>query len=304
MAQFDSNSIGATELAIELQPEFPRPGEEVIATLNDYRGGTYGSSITWVLDGKEIPDAKNQRQTIITAGPSGKVQTIEIVLSKPDGGREVISNTLKPYYLDVIIEPQTRTPDFYLGRSLPSIGSIVNATALVSGVNGFLDTDLIYTWRLGRTVFEGGPLRGRNKISFETPMGKEMILSVEVTKPDGEIIASRAMFVASVEPEIYFYEVSTLFGIKPIPVDENISLIGNSLIIRAEPYNLDSRVFNNPDVSEWQIDRITSNNTGSNPYEVTLKRNDSGSGLSELQFHVRDLKQILQGAKGGTRINY
>lgn len=302
-AQIDADSITNPESSIEIQPDFPKPGESITATLNDYSSDTYGSAITWVLNGKELVNFKNQRQATLVANPTGEQQTLEIILSKADGGKRVVSKVIKPIYLDIIIEPQTRVPDFYLGRSLPSIGSIVNATALVSG-NGLKSTDLVYTWRINREVIEGGPIRGRNQVSFTTPFGEDSVLSIQVTEPNGTIIASRAILLPIVSPEVKFYEVNSLFGIKNIPISSILSLTGNSVVVRAEPYNLDSRVYNDPNIHEWKINDINSINTaGGNPYEVTLQKNNS-VGTSNLQFHVRDMKQLLQGAKASVEINF
>lgn len=302
IAQLDLGGITGAELTIELQPEYPRPGEEVTATINDYRGGTYGSSITWIFDGKAIPDADNKRSATFTAGEAGVTQTVEAVLSKPQGGKEILKNSIIPIYLDIILEPQTRVPDFYLGRSLPSVGSVVNATAIVSAQE-IIDPDLVYTWRLNQKVIEGGPLRGGNHVSFETPMGSEAILTLQVTRPNGQVLSRRSIFVPSVFPEINFYEVSSLYGVRQIPIDQGANIIGNSLVVKAEPYNLDSRVFNDPDITEWEINGYKTSNTGANPYEVTLQKTGV-SGVSSLEFHVRDTTQLLQGAQDSVRINF
>lgn len=300
-AQIGSSIINP-ELNIELQPEFPRPGEVVTATLNDYSGGTYGSNVSWVLDGQVVTEASNQRSTQFTAGAVGVNQKIEVVLSKPQGGKEVLERTVKPVYLDIVIEPQTRVPNFYLGRSLPSIGSIVNATALVS-TDTFMDSDLVYTWRLNQTVLNGGPIRGLNQVSFTTPRGSEMVLYLQVTDTKGNVIVKRAVSIPSVEPTLKFYEVNQLFGTSHRPIVDSLALIGNSVTVQAEPFNLDSRVYNNPDLSEWKINGVNSGNVGGNPYEVTLQR-VGFSGYSNLQFHVRDTTQVLQGARDSIQINF
>lgn len=302
LAQFDANSFTDAELSIELQPQFPRPGETVTATLNDYAGGVYGSSISWYLDGQTIPEAANQRQATLTAGQSGTSQKIEIVLTRPGGTEKVLTTTIRPVYLDIIIEPQTHVPDFYLGRALPSIGSSVNATALISG-EGFRNPDLVYTWQLNQIVLEGGSIRGRNKVSFETPMGKQSTLSLQVTELNGTVLARRAILIPSVTPEIHFYEVSSLFGIRQTTLNKSFSLIGNTAVVRAEPYHLDSRVYNNPAIHEWKIDRTAVADSGGNPYEVTLQR-VGAAGISNLQFHVRDTAQVLQGTKADVDINF
>jgi hypothetical protein len=299
-AQIDT-SVNNPQTTIELQPQFPKPGESFTATFNDYTSA-YGSSFTWVFDGKEIPDLKNQRKVVLTANTSGKSQVLKVVYTKSGGNTTEISQTINPVYLDVIIEPQTRVPDFYLGRSLPSIGSMVNATALISG-DGFRNPNLIYKWTLGHKVIEEGPIIGRNQVSFITPMGEELILSVKVSDLDGTVIAERTMMLYTAEPKLQFYEVNPLYGVSQKPISGDFVLSGKSAVIKAEPYNLDSRVYNNPTVHEWKIGGASYYNTGTNPYEVTLKR-EGLTGYSDLQFHVRDTVELLQGAKASIGINF
>lgn len=289
------------QMSIDLQPPYPKPGQEVTATINDYSGMTYGSEITWVLDGGVIPDAQNQRSAVVIAGEIGETTVIEAVLSLPQGGTEVLRTQIQPAYIDIIIEPQTRVPDFYLGRSLPSIGSIVNATALVN--TGVFRNDLVYTWRLNRQVIERGPIRGRNQVSFETPRGVDAILSLQVTEPTGKVLGQRAILLPSVYPSLHFYEVSSLLGIKQIPVKGELPFVGNTLTVRAEPFHLDTNVFNNPDVSEWEVNNQASSPSAGNPYEVTLQKN-SESGQINLNFHVRDTTQVLQGVDESIRITF
>ncbi|MBP6881080.1 MAG: hypothetical protein KBC35_00425 [Candidatus Pacebacteria bacterium] len=301
-AQFDISSFTQPQQGIELQPEFPRPGESVTARFNDYQDNSYGATITWVLDGKVIPGTENQREISIIAGEAGKKQTLQVVFSKEGVSTGAMSTTLTPVYLDIIIEPQTRTPDFYLGRSLPSIGSLVNVTALISG-KGFLNPDLVYTWRFGQQIIDGGSLRGRNRISLTMPRGRSEVLSVEVARLDGTIIARRSLYVPSVTPEIQFYEVSPLFGISKKAAVAGVPLISNSAVIQAVPYYLDTRVYNDPDIIKWELGGVTTDNPAGNPYEITLQRTGI-TGSVELNFHVRDTDQVLQGAEGSTRINF
>lgn len=299
-AQFSTNSFISPEIGIELKPEFPRPGETVTATLNDYGGNTYGSTITWLFNGEVVSIAENQRQATFIAGATDNTQTIEVVLNRPSGGREVLSTTIKPVYLDVVIEPQTRVPNWYQGRALPSLESQVNATALI---NGSADaTNYVYTWRVNQQVLEGGSLRGRNQVSFSTPRGDELVLFLQVTDLRGNTIARRAVLVPAVQPELHFYEVSTLFGASQRAITDRISLIGNSTTVRAEPYYLDTRTYNNPDVKEWELGGRDIATSG-NPYEITLQRTGQ-VGSTELNFHVRSLQQILQGAEDSIAINF
>jgi hypothetical protein len=133
-------------------------------------------------------------------------------------------------------------------------------------------------------------------------MGESETLTLQVAELDGTVLARRSILVPSVEPVIHFYTVSPLFGISNRAAS-TVPLISNSVIVQAEPYYLDSRVYNEPAFIEWKIGGTKTINPNNNPYEITLER--SGVfGATNLDFHVRDTKQVLQGAKGTTRINF
>jgi len=300
-AQLDFYEMINPELLLKTEPEYPGPGENVTVTINDYRGGTYGSTITWLYNGQVVPEAENRRSVEVNAGVLNTESTVEAVLSKPEGGKEVLSTTFKPVYLDINIEAQTRVPEFYLGKALPSVGSMVNATALVN--DGGIRTDLVYTWRLNREVLEGGPIRSRNQVSFTTPMGNRLILSVEAAEPSGTILARKTISLPSAVPTVSFYEVSSLFGVKQQPVDNELILVGNTATIQAEPYYLDTRVYNNPDIAQWEINGSLSPNQGNNPYQITFQPTGAAES-ARLGFHVRDTTEVLQGARDTIQVSF
>jgi hypothetical protein len=296
-----SNAV-VPSMQINLSPTHPQPGEQVVASINDYSSDVFGSTITWSIDGIKTEQATNQREVAFTAGKGGTQQTITATLGLVNGETRTLTRTITPLYLDIIIEPQTRVPDFYQGRALPSFGSNIIATALISGDQ--VDTnDYIYTWRINRNVVGGGPIRSGNQANFEVPWGKDMTVSVEVAKRDGIVITSRSITVPIVTPTISFYEESPLYGVSNITADKSLSISGNTVTITAEPYNLDSRVYNSPDLVEWKLNRRDVQNAQSYPYRITLQRSQSG-GVSELNFHVRNLEQVLQGAEGDLNINF
>lgn len=300
-AQLDSSFLNESGSFLELQPEYPNPGDTVTVSLNDYQSNSYGATVTWYIDGTLRPELNNQRSVSLIASEVGQNTTIRAVLTEPSGQTEVASHTITPVYLDIIVEPQTHVPDFYAGRALPSLGSVVNLTALLN--NGtMMGSDYVYTWRINDQVLDGGPVRGRNKISFATPQGSNLILSLQVTRLDGTIIAKRSLTVPSVSPEIVFYEVNSLYGLAQHSLGKDFFLTGNSATLRAEPYYLDSQVYNQPSLLEWTINNRTSDPSGNNPYEITLERTGYG-GTADLGFHVRSTTQLLQGAKGNIKIS-
>jgi len=302
-AQIANNLIyGDQSLTIDLDPAYPSPGKPFTAKANDYALAIQGAGLRWIIDGKAAPQYDNLRTLNLEAKGAGEKTTLELVIDLPSGSNVRTTKVVTPVYLDIIIEPQTRTPAFYRGRALPSIGSTVNATALVDS-DSVLPSNLIYTWRLNNETLEGGAVRGKNTVTFIMPRGEFATLSLEVRRPDGITIARRVFNLSNVTPQLSFYELNTLYGLTTKAIVNTLPLSGAGLTVRAEPYNLDLLTYNNPDFLEWQIDNVRTQNPGSNPYEVTVA--GSGQiGTSQIEFHVRNTTQVLQGAQGDFRLTY
>ena len=286
-----------------VSPTTPEPGQTITVSLDDYAGGLFGAAITWRYGGEVLLNTQNKRSVEIVAGALGQTSQVEASLTLPDGSTEIITADITPIYIDVIIEPQTRIPNWFLGRAMPSLGSQVNATVVVSEDTVINPANHVYTWRVNQNVIEGGPLRGRSSISFETPRGDDFILSVSVSRGDGTTIATEAKRIPSVDPTLLFYEQHPLYGNQPFPISNSFNLISNTLTLHAEPFYLDSRVYNNPDVAEWEINNTNTTNGTTNPYEITLQR-AAVFGNTNINFHVRSLQQVLQGTEDSVNISF
>jgi len=290
-----NGSLSFDNSSITLQPAFPEPGQTVEATLNIYGTELFNADIVWSLNGVVIGDVNNRRTVEYTAGELGVTDTLTTTLVRPDQNNRRYSVSYEPSYLDIIIEAQTRTPDFYQGRSVPSIGSQMNVTALLN--NGSIRTEnIIYTWRLNNKVLAGGPIKGSNQIAFDTPRGSESILTVELLNTSGVAIGRRSIVFNAVYPDVVFYESNTLFGQSHIAITDGLIMTGPAATVIAEPYNLDIRTYNDPDINEWEIDGSQTTSNGASPYRITIQRTGE-SGSSDVSFHVRSTSQLLQGSK-------
>lgn len=270
-------------------------------SINDYRGVGFGDAIDWFLDGTLITEAHNRKKITVTAGEVGVSEKITATLTSPSGTKDSLSTIISPVYMDIIVEPQTHVPDFYRGRALPSVGSTVNLTALVNN-GSMMNGNLVYLWHVNDDVLEEGPILGRNRASFITPQGSRVIISLQVSKQDGTVLANRAFSIPSVSPQIHFYEVNTLYGTSFRSITKDFNLISNSATIKAEPYYLDSLVYNNPNIREWSINNKKTDSFDQNPYEITLERTGF-SGRADLGFHVRSTDLLLQGARNNMHLN-
>jgi hypothetical protein len=302
---FSSAQIGTSlvsgQLQITLDPAYPSPNSEVTASLDNYSVSNRISNLSWRLNGETIKELDNQRSIKFDSGEAGKSVTVEVVADLVGGGKMTAKKTLTPAYLDIIIEPQTRVPSFYLGRALPSMGSTINLTAMVNG-NSTKPSDLVYLWSIDNKVLDGGSSRGKNKISAITPSGKVFLVSLTVSKLSGEVVVRKNIQIQTATPEIVFYENNTLYGLSHKPFSSSLNIIGSSATFRAEPYYLDLLTYNNPSLLEWEIDGEKVPNNSKNPYEITLA--GQGDGSSQVNFHVRNLAKLLQGAKGEIQVNF
>jgi hypothetical protein len=290
-----------TSLTLEVEPSLPNPEDVVTVTLSDYSGLYYGAEVQWYLNDKEIPDTKNNRSVSFTAARLGSTDVIKATLKKQNGVIESITKKITPAYLDIIIEPQTHVPSFYKGRALPSVGSTLNVTALLSNGKMMAPEGLIYTWRINQKVFEGGPLRGRNKISFSSGQESSIIISLQISDSVGNVVAKRGISVNTMQPKLLFYELNALYGTEAKAL-QTLAILGNSASFRAEPYYLDSQTFNFPDIFEWSINGTEFENRSLNPYEVTLEKTGY-PGTAELKLHVRNTTQLLQGTQGSIAVS-
>lgn len=296
---------GGQSLSIELAPLYPGPEQSFTATINDYALPISSTGIRWYIDDKLQEASLNERKISTTTKSAGQKTTIEAVLSLSNGSSISVKRVIDPVYLDIIIEPQTRTPAFYRGRPLPSIDSLINATAIVNG-NNIPPNDLIYTWRLNDEVVGGGTLRGKNAVTFSMPRGRFATLGLEVQKIGGGVIASRILSLTSVSPDLSFYFTSPLYGLTTKALTGTVPVVSASFSVRAEPYYLDLRTFSDPDLTEWKLNGRLTFGDQNNPYEITLAKNENLvlGGNTTLDFHVRNTVQVLQGAQSNFVISY
>lgn len=301
-AQLDTGFAQTDQTTLKLEPEFPKPGELVTISLNSYGSSVYNSNIVWRYDGELVADATNKRTIQVVAGDFGEKNTVVASLVSQSGSERQVSTAIEPGYIDIVIEPQTRVPNFFKGRALPSIGSSINATALVNNGNSN-QSNLIYTWRLNNKVLANGPIRGTNQITFEMPRGSQSTLSLEIINVNGEVVGRKAIILDSVRPELVFYESNALYGSSHNSIVNSLILLGANATILAEPYFIDSRTYNNPDISEWKIDNSSRTVSAGNPYEITIQKLQDG-GSSRVNFHVRSTTEVLQGAEDSIEITF
>lgn len=304
LAQAQIGDSGVMQNAsIVLKPAYPAPYSTFSASLDDYALPGQTTSIFWRINGSVIPGYNNRRTIELTTMGAGEQMTIEAILELSDKQNFSLVKSFTPIYLDIVVEPQTRTPAFYLGRGLPSIESQVNLRAIINGVN-IPSQNLVYSWQVNDQFIDGGGTRGRNSALITVPRGRTFLVNLIVTRLDGQELIKQTLRLPSVEPEIHFYEKTALYGLNPKALSA-LNITGNSATVTAEPYHLAIETYNQPGLLEWEVDGKKSTVSNNNPYEITLARPaGEGRGSSQVNFHVRNLEKLLQGVEDGLRVNF
>jgi len=291
-----------TEVRIDLETDYTTPQTEITALLNDHALAEVVTSIYWRIDGSNAPEFNNQRTIKLTTKTVGQNTTLEVFIETANGRTLSAKRVVEPIYLDIIIEPQTRTPAFYKGRALPTVGSTANLTAVING-NVENSSKYIFNWFLNNTSIGGGALLGKYKVPVVVPLGSYNVVTVSVNTPDGRVIARRNVELPTVNSKLNFYEINSLYGTRQISIQNSLNLIGNSTIIRAEPYYLDINTYNKPEYLEWKVGGVRSL-SGNNPYEVTLAKQNVNNNSTRIDFRVGSLTHFLQSADGRFNLNY
>jgi hypothetical protein len=289
--------------SLVLSPRFPEPNETVTATLNDYSVNTSGATTVWFIDGTEVPDSKNQRSVSFSTGQLGSSLQVLAITTLPNGSILRAQDTITPIRVDILIEADTRVPSFYKGRAIPATGGSVQLTALPFTGSDRTADSYAYTWRVGGTVQDGGSRFGKNAISFTAEFQKQIQVSVDVIDTDGTILISESIYVPLADPELYFYEINPLRGMNEVAMGRNFIFIGEEIQVRAEPYFIDNTLFSAAPHQEWKLNGKTIANPNQNQQEITLRRSGD-SGSFTLEYHVRNLKQLLQGVKDTITIRF
>ncbi len=298
-------SMPGSGVAIEVSPLYPKPGDTVTISLNAYTIDTNGATITWVLNGNTTTSLQNRRSFTFVAGNTGEKTEIQGVIKLQNGQIVSASQSVVVSDVDLIIDAYTLVPSFYQGRPLPSNGSTIKVTAIPHTSENLSPQNYNYTWRLNNKVIEGGSIVGGYVGYFTIPSsGKRATLQVDVSNVDGITVAQKSVVIPSFTPQLLFYLDNPLRGLSRLALPTNYTLQASEATFRAEPYFMDQSILSKNPFLEWSVDGKTIENPSNDQQTITLQNAGGGSGSFSIQFHLRNLQQLLQGVRGGFNISF
>ena len=305
--QSNAQSLGALSAhsgsSLVLSPRYPEPNQEVTISLNDFTINTQGAKIQWFINGEHKAAFDNQRSIQHITGPLGSTDTILARTTLPNGSVLKAKKNITPIRIDMLVEADTLAPPFYKGRTIPSSGSLVRVTAIPFTGKTKSPTSYSYIWKIGNNVQQGGSVYGKNFTTFTPGFEKNVHVSVDVIDKSGTRVGQKSISIPITDPELYFYEINPLRGISQTAMRSPYIFIGDEMQIRAEPYFIDKNILKKNPLLQWKLNGKTIKNPSGDPQEITLRK-EGDSGSFTLEFHIRNLQQLLQGVKESITITF
>ena len=291
-----------SSVSLTLDPLFPEPGSAVTVALDAYSIDTSGATITWYVDGAEVPSFRNARSIILTVGAIGDTTNVSAVVKSPSLPEFTVRKTIAPSAVDLIVEASTYVPAFYKGRALPSGESPAHIVAIphIAGVTD--PSSLTYRWEYSGSVLLGGPIRGKQSVDVIVSKYTGGYVIVTVMNGKGESVARKSIRLEAMEPELHFYEENPLRGLSERAIVNSFILVGDETLIHGEPYFMNTKLTDGGTNFEWTINGNPAQNQA-DPHTITLQRT-GGAGHASIGLRAITTTRIPQYVQGNFTISF
>ncbi|MEK7178711.1 MAG: hypothetical protein AAB727_00455, partial [Patescibacteria group bacterium] len=282
---YAQDGVAQNALTIAVSPAYPRTNDAVTLSLSSFASDLNTADIAWFINGTRVRSGKGAVKLETETGNPGTRLAVRVTVRTADGQLFEQEASVRPADVDVYWSAQTYTPPFYKGRALPTPGSSVKITAMPqffsSPTNALDSASLVYAWGKDRQALGQFSGRGKQSIVIESPNPGEAV-TVAVTVTSGaEWGAYREIALASVEPEIIFYERRPSEGIRyEHGLRGSTTLEEKEITVRAEPYffSTEDMIGNNLTFNWFMNDAPLEKQRGER--ELTFTQEEGSEGIA------------------------
>lgn len=268
-------------ISLSISPSYPRPYENVTASISSGNINVIGSTVTFYANGSVV--GEGDRSATFPVGGPGERTLIRAVITSPSGTYER-QLSVYPAEVSLVTEALTTAHPFYEGGRLPTAQSRVRLVALAdirtSPGTRVSSDNLVYTWKLGEKLLETQSGVGKSVFVATAPERyRDATVSVTVTTRDESRVAYAQTVVAPVEPIVRVYQADPLLG--PAfsrALSGTFSLMGTESTFKMVPY-----FFKETPQLSWTI-----NNTLSGERDELTVRSTGGAGSALIGATVEE----------------
>lgn len=291
---------------IRTNPSTPSPLENVTVSVESFNTDLNAASIVWVIDGKNYAKGTGITSIQIFAPPLGKDLTVVVVIMTVEGKEVKKTITIKSGGVDLVWESAGYIPPFYRGKALFAYENTIKITAMphLAGANGAeLDPrTLVYKWKENDKVVQDQSGYGKQTLTLQEDIPRPLDITVEVGTRTGNQKGTASITLTPGDPSISFYEEDHLYGVLyNKAITDKITLINPEITIRAVPYTFNTSLKTSSLSYIWSINNLERTDLSTNQ-SITLRTTGDNAGSSDISLEIRNVMDILQGARNGVSI--
>lgn len=292
-----TSAFAADEASIDLVPRNPKPFTPVKATLVSYIFNVNTAMITWTVNGKVALKGIGEKKLTIQTSDVGNKIPVHVSAVTADNVATELDLVITPESVDILYEtPESYTPLFYEGRSLPGEGALVKFVAMPNVSENDIHlppSSLSYSWYVNGELVDSASGIGKQSAMLSLDLLSNFTtIKVTVFGPHGT--------TAENSVDIYPHDVMPLlYGFDDILGINHITLLGKRIektkdfTLALEPYYLST----NGSVGDeafynWTLDGLPTTPLGGRLLSLRPKANSFGS--RNLSIEVGNTNRKLQ----------
>jgi len=193
----------APDLTITAIPSDPLPGQSIQLQVVSFGANLNFANVVWRQDTRIIDSGVGKTRTVVTAPAAGVTSNISVSISGSTVPSASTAFLLRSAGVDLLWESvDSYTPPFYKGKAMPSVGTIIRATAVASTT---APKTLQYTWYRNGTLQPN--YSGTNRASFYIKKDDINVQeSIKVTAASSSFSSSTNAVITPKTPSLVLYQ--------------------------------------------------------------------------------------------------
>ena len=291
-AQLANPSNPNDSLVLSVSPQYPKPNDDVVVTLDGYSTNLDAATIVWSVNDIQVASGIGKKEITFNVGLIGSITRISVQVI-PEKGLPVTKKlTVSASNVHILWEAKTYTPSFYPGKALFTPQSKITVVAIpeFTGQNSSTAPNaLIYEWTLNDFVLNDQSGYGKQSVSFDgNYWGRDERLKVNISSKDESFSTEKTITIHPENPKVLIYENNPLLGVltnHAITSDFTLNSKSPEVSFFAAPYFFRSNLLSNGTTGyEWTMNGAPISENNGNT--VTFRNDSNLKGASIVGLDV------------------
>ncbi len=306
---FTVDAASPSSILVDVSPENPSPGENVIITLNSYVSNLDSVLISWSVNDKVVASLVGKKSLSVTAPAAGAETNIKVTVFLPDGEIDT-KIVIRPTIMALLWQAEdSYVPPFYKGKALPTPDSSIKVVAMPEvkiGSKIINSNNLVYAWKKDYTNNQDASGYGKNYFVYSNDyLENSNTISVTASTTDQNYFSEARLNIGTYQPKILFYKNDPSLGtLWEQALSDGYQIIGAE-ILEAAPYFISPKDIRIPSlVFNWFINNnmITVANYKKNL--MPLQAQAGTSGTSKIKLEISNTYKIFENASKEINVSF